>query len=209
MKSFERLMQSFRRLPGIGPKQAERLTTHVLRMPSADADAFAQALREARARVKPCAECLDFTESERCRLCSDPGRDRNRICVVEQPADVAALERSRAYRGLYHVLHGRLSPLHGIGPEGIRIDELMRRVESDGSTLREVVLATDPDTEGEATALYLAGRLRDSGVRVTRIAQGVPLGGHLDYMDEQTLSCALRSRREFSETGEPVSAEEL
>jgi recombination protein RecR len=206
MKSFDRLLMAFRRLPGIGPKQAERLATHVLRMPSTDADAFASALREARARVRPCADCLDFTEGERCRLCLDPGRDGAILCVVEQPADVAALERSRAYRGLYHVLHGRLSPLHGIGPESIRVAELMSRLEK--GKFNEVVLATDPDTEGEATALYLAKRLEGTGVRVTRIAQGVPLGGHLDYMDEQTLSCALRSRRDFSGSGEPVPAEE-
>lgn len=207
MKSFNRLVLSFRRLPGIGPKQAERLATHVLRMPVADADAFAGAVREARARVRPCADCLDFTESERCRLCIDPGRDRKKLCVVEQPVDVAALERSQAYRGLYHVLHGRLSPLHGIGPEGIRAAELLARVGNPENEIEEVVLATDPDTEGEATALYLAGRLERAGLKVTRIAQGVPMGGHLDYMDEQTLSCALKSRRAFSGSGEPTAEE--
>ena len=209
MKSFNRLVLSFRRLPGIGPKQAERLATHILRMPSSDADAFAGAVREARSKVRPCVDCLDFTEGEQCKLCIDPGRDRSKLCVVEQPADLAALERSLAFKGVYHVLHGRLSPLHGIGPEGIRVAELMARIANPKNNFKEVVLATDPDTEGEATALYLAKRLEETGLRVTRIAQGVPMGGHLDYMDEQTLSCALKSRRVFTASGEPVSAEEL
>jgi len=177
-------------------------------MPSGDADLFASAVREARAKVRPCTDCFDFTEGERCRLCIDPGRDRHILCVVEQPTDLAALERSQAFHGLYHVLHGRLSPLHGIGPEGIRVAELMARLENPESEFKEVVLATDPDTEGEATALYLAKRLEGTGLRVTRIAQGVPMGGHLDYMDEQTLSYALKGRRAFSATGEPVPAEE-
>lgn len=199
MKSFEKLVQSLKRLPGIGPKQAERLATYIVRAPASEAERLAVALREARAKVRACRTCLNYTESEECRLCTDPGRDRTLICVVEQPADVNAIERSRSFNGVYHVLHGRLSPLHGVGPEGIRVEELLRRVKN-GERIREVVLATDPDTEGEATALYLAGQLKDLPVRVTRIAQGVPLGGHLGYMDEATISCALKSRREF--TGE-------
>ena len=199
MKSFERLVQRFRRLPGIGPKQAERLAIHVLRSPAAEAEALAEALREAKEKVHPCSECLDYTEAEVCRLCGDPARDRGLICVVEQPADVSAIERSRSYQGLYHVLHGRISPLHGVGPEGIRIRELLDRIGKAEGGVREVILATDPDTEGEATALYLVRVLKGLSVRVTRIAQGVPMGGHLDYMDEQTLSCALRTRRDYAE----------
>ncbi|MEE8424948.1 MAG: recombination mediator RecR [Elusimicrobiota bacterium] len=199
MKSFEKLVQSLKRLPGIGPKQAERLATHIVRAPVSEAERLASALREARSKVRACRICLNYTESEECRLCADPGRDRSFICVVEQPADVNAIERSQSFNGVYHVLHGRLSPLHGVGPEGIRVPELIARVKN-GERIREVLLATDPDTEGEATALYLAGLLKDLPVRVTRIAQGVPMGAHLDYMDEATISCALKSRREF--TGE-------
>jgi recombination protein RecR len=197
MKSFERLVGSLKRLPGVGPKQAERMATYMLRAPASESETLAQALRQARSKVRPCKTCLDYTEDDECRLCSDPGRDRNILCVVEQPADVAAIERSRSFSGLYHVLHGRLSPLHGVGPDSIRIGELLRRLDN-GSKVGEVILATNPDTEGEATALYLAGRLKDLDIRVSRIAQGVPMGGHLDYMDEQTLSCALTTRREFS-----------
>lgn len=196
MKSFDRLVQCLRRLPGIGPKQAQRLAVHLVRAPVSEVEALAQALREAKAKVRACAVCQDYTEGELCRICEDPGRDASVLCVVEQPADVAALERSRGFSGLYHVLHGRLSPLHGVGPEQLRVGELLARLKGDG--VREVILATDPDTEGEATALYLASLLKELPVRLTRIAQGVPMGGHLDYMDEQTLSCALKARREFS-----------
>lgn len=196
MKSLDRLVAALRRLPGIGPKQAERLAIHLLRVPAAEGEALAQAIREAKARVRTCSSCLDYTEAERCSLCEDPGRDRAILCVVEQPADVTAIERSRSFRGLYHVLHGQLSPLHGVGPDALRVAELVERAR--GAGVREVILATDPDTEGEATALYLASVLRSLPLKVTRIAQGVPLGGDLDYMDEQTLSCALNSRREVN-----------
>jgi len=196
LKSFEKLVQRFKRLPGIGPKQAERLAVHILRAPSSEAEALAAALREAKAKVRPCSICLNYTESDVCRICGDPGRETSQVCVVEQPADMTAIERSRSFEGLYHVLHGRISPIHGVGPEGICIKELLGRVRK--GDISEVILATDPDTEGEATALYLARALKDLPVKVTRIAQGVPLGGHLDYMDEQTLSCALRTRRDFS-----------
>ncbi|MFH1726675.1 MAG: recombination mediator RecR [Elusimicrobiota bacterium] len=198
MKSFERLVRSFKRLPGIGPKQAERLAVHLLGAPSSEAEALAEAIREAKAKIRSCPVCFDYTENETCRLCADPGRDPSQLCVVEQPADVAAIERSRSYSGLYHVLHGKISPLHGVGPEGIRVREFLTRLGRAGSKVSEVILATDPDTEGEATALYLARELKAFSVRVTRIAQGVPLGGHLDYMDERTLFCALRARRDFT-----------
>lgn len=196
MKSFDKLTAALRRLPGVGPKQAERLALHLVRAPASESEALSAALREAKSRVRSCSVCLDYTESDTCRLCSDPGRDHSVICVVEQPTHVAALERSRSFTGVYHVLHGRLSPLGGLGPESLRTGELETRLKAGGVT--EVVLATDPDTEGEATALFLAQILKAYPVRLTRIAQGVPMGGHLDYLDEQTVSCAMTARREFT-----------
>lgn len=195
MKSFERLTAALKRLPGVGPKQAERFALHLLRAPRAETENLVEALREAKAAMRLCARCGDFTDREVCRLCSDPARDAGLICVVEEPQDAAAIERSRSFKGHYHVLHGALSPLDGVGPERIKARELLERVRAGG--VREVVLATDPDTEGEATALYLAEALHALGVKVTRIAHGVPLGGDLDYLDERTLSHALSGRREF------------
>ena len=194
MKSFERLIGALKRLPGVGPKQAERFAIHLLRAPRSEVEGLVEALREAKAAMRLCARCGDYTDREVCRLCSDPARDAAILCVVEEPQDVAALERSRAFKGLYHVLHGSLSPLDGIGPDRIKARELVERVK-DGA-VREVILATDPDTEGEATALYLAQLLKPFAVKVTRIAHGVPLGGDLDYLDERTLSHALSGRRE-------------
>jgi recombination protein RecR len=197
MRSFERLISCLKRFPGVGPKQAERLAIHVLRAPRSEAEALAEALLRAKEKMKSCRTCLNYTEEAECRICGDPGRDASLLCVVEQPADVAALERSQGFRGMYHVLHGRLSPLRGVGPENIKIDELVKRLGNE-SKISEVILATDPDTDGEATALYLADTLKGLPVRVTRIAQGIPMGGHLDYMDEQTLSTAMKTRRDFS-----------
>lgn len=199
MKSFQRLVCALKRLPGIGPKQAERLVLFLLRAPESESEALITALREARARIQPCRRCWNFAEGELCSLCADPDRDQRLICVVEEPQDVAALERSGGYKGLYHVLHGSLSPLDGIGPERLRIRELLRRLEEAPGVVIEVILATDPDTEGEATAIYLSRLLKPhAGVRTTRIAHGVPLGGDLDYIDERTLSHALAGRREVS-----------
>ncbi|MBI4371613.1 MAG: recombination protein RecR [Elusimicrobia bacterium] len=195
MKNVERLVAALKRLPGVGPKQSERLAIHLLRAPRGEVENLTEALREAKASVRLCSRCGDFTEREFCRLCADPARDAGLICVVEEPQDVAALERTRAFRGLYHVLHGALSPLEGLGPERLRARELIERVRAGG--VREVVLATDPDTEGEATALYLAQLLKPLAAKITRIAHGVPLGGDLDYLDERTLSHALTGRREF------------
>ncbi|MBI3553840.1 MAG: recombination protein RecR [Elusimicrobia bacterium] len=197
MKSFSKLIASLKRLPGIGPKQAERLAVFLLRAPDFETDGLVAALREAKAAIRPCRQCFDFTESDLCRLCSDPDRDRGLLCVVSETQDVTAIERSRGYKGLYHVLHGALSPLEGIGPEALRVRELLDRVGRAGATLREVVLATDPDAEGEATALYLSQKLKGGGsFKVTRIAHGVPMGGDLDYIDERTLSHALAGRTE-------------
>ena len=197
MKSVDRLAAALKRLPGIGPKQAERLTIYLLRAPRTEVENLVEALREAKAAVRPCACCGDFTDREMCRLCSDPTRDRSAICVVSEPQDLAALERTGVFRGLYHVLHGALSPLDGIGPDRIKARELIERVRASAGAVREVVIATDPDTEGEATGFYLARQLQPFAVKVTRIAHGVPLGGDLDYIDERTLSHALSGRREF------------
>ena len=197
MKSFDKLIASLRRLPGVGPKQAERLALYLLRASESETGAFVEALRQAKARVRTCSVCCNYAESEVCALCGDPGRDDGLLCVVEEPADVAALERSRGFRGRYHVLHGALSPLEGVGPESLRVRELLDRLRGPASRVSEVILATDLDSEGEATALYLAQALKEFPVKVTRIAQGVPLGGDLDYIDEKTLSCALSARREF------------
>lgn len=197
MTSAERLAAALKRLPGVGPKQAERLTLHLLRSARGEVENLAHALLEAKAAVRFCARCGDFTEREFCRLCGDPSRDQALLCVVEEPQDVAAFERSRAFKGLYHVLHGSLSPLDGVGPERIRIGELLERLRSAPAPVREVVIATDPDTEGEVTALHLGQILKPFAVKVTRIAHGVPMGGDLDYMDERTLSHALIGRREL------------
>ncbi len=196
MKTFDRLVGRFKRFPGVGPKQAERMAIHALRASTAEVEELVAALRDVRSRVRGCPQCWDFTDRELCEICADEGRDRGVVCVVEEPQDVAAIERSRSYRGLYHVLHGCLSPIDGIGPESLRVSELLARVNDPARGVREVILATDADTEGEATALYLAQELRRPQLKMSRIAQGVPLGGDLDYIDERTLAHALSGRRE-------------
>lgn len=198
MKTFQKLVAALKRLPGIGPKQAERLALFLLRAPEFETENLIAALRQAKAALKPCEVCCDYSEGRICRICDDPGRDRSLICVVEEPQDVAAIERSRSYRGLYHVLHGALSPLEGIGPDMIRVKELLARLKTSATPVAEAILATDPDTEGEATALYLSQLLKPLGIKTTRIAQGVPLGGDLDYIDEGTLAHAVSGRRAFS-----------
>jgi recombination protein RecR len=202
MKSFDRLVAGLKRLPGVGPKQAERLALYLVRSPEQESENLVSALREAKAGIRPCKVCQDFTEAAICRICSDDSRDKKLICVVEEPQDVAAFERSRGFKGVYHVLHGALSPLDGIGPDRIKVRELLERVRglNGSASASEVILATDPDTEGEATALYLVQLLRPLGIRVTRIAHGVPLGGDLDYIDERTLSHALSGRRDMEGT---------
>jgi recombination protein RecR len=197
VKSVERLISALKRLPGIGPKQAERLTIHILRTPRTEIENLIEALREAKAAMRYCSRCFDLTDKDVCRICSDPSRDQSGICVVEEPQDVAALDRTHAFKGLYHVLHGSLAPLDGVGPDRIKSRELVERVRASNGGVKEVVIATDPDTDGEATALYLAQILKPFPVKVTRIAHGVPLGGDLDYIDERTLSHALSGRREF------------
>ncbi len=193
-KSFERLTAAFERLPGIGAKGAARIAYHLLRASPEEAEAFSAAVLSARAAVRRCGTCNMLTEENPCAICSDPSRDPSILCVVEDPADVAVVERTREFRGRYHVLWGALSPLRGIGPEEIEIEGLLARV---NDTVREVVVATDPNVEGEATALYLARILRDRNVSVTRIAFGLPVGGDLEYADEVTMARSLLNRREI------------
>ena len=192
--SVDNLVAQLTRLPGIGSRTAQRLAFHLLQVSKTEANALADAIRDVKERVRFCKECGNLTEEELCAICLDARRDRTIICVVEQPVDVLSLERTAEYRGLYHVLGGALSPLDGVEPEHLRVDELLRRVERDG--VQEVVLATNPNMTGEATAAYLAGRLRDR-VRVTRLASDLPVGGDLEYADEVTLGRALTGRREM------------
>ncbi|MDY2970975.1 MAG: recombination mediator RecR [Butyricicoccus pullicaecorum] len=191
----ERLIEEFARLPGIGQKTAQRLAFHVLDMPKEDAQRFADAIMQAKSTVFTCKVCQNLTDSEICPICSNPNRDPGVICVVADPRDVLAFERTREYNGLYHVLHGVISPMNHIGPDDIRIRELLQRVAD--TDVREVIIATNPDTEGEATAMYLARLLKPFGVAVTRLAYGIPVGGHLEYIDEVTLMRALEGRREI------------
>jgi recombination protein RecR len=191
---LENLVAQLTRLPGVGTRTAHRLAFHLLRVPSEEGLALADAIREAKERIGFCRECGNLTEEELCPICQDARRDRTVICVVEQPADLVSLERTREYRGLYHVLGGALSPIDGVEPAHLRIDELVRRVERDG--VEEVVLATNPTLTGEATATFIADRLRGN-VRVTRLASGLPVGSDLEYADEVTLGRALSGRRDM------------
>jgi recombination protein RecR len=192
--SVENLVAQLTRLPGVGQRTAQRLAFHLLRTPKEEALALAAAIEEVKERVRFCRECGNLTEEEVCAICLDARRDRALICVVEQPVDLISVERTAEYRGLYHVLGGALSPIDGVEPSDLRIDELLGRVERNG--IEEVVLATNPNMTGEATAAYLADRLRGR-VRVTRLASGLPVGGDLEYADEVTLGRALSGRREM------------
>ncbi|MBS5144588.1 MAG: recombination mediator RecR [Butyricicoccus pullicaecorum] len=191
----ERLIEEFARLPGIGQKTAQRLAFFVLDMPKEDAQRFADAIMQAKSTVFTCKVCQNLTDSEVCPICSNPNRDAGVICVVTDPRDVLAFERTREFNGLYHVLHGVISPMNHVGPDDIRIRELLQRVAD--TDVREVIIATNPDTEGEATAMYLARLLKPFGVAVSRLAYGIPVGGHLEYVDEVTLMRALEGRREI------------
>jgi recombination protein RecR len=193
-----RLIESFARLPGIGPKTAQRLTYHLLRAPETEARTLAAALIAVREQVVFCERCFNISDRPICSICSEPGRDQARLCVVEEPLDVLALERTGEFKGLYHVLHGAISPIDGIGPDRLKIPQLIDRVEEAdraGERFEEVVLATNPTLEGEATAMYLAERLERHVGSVTRIARGIPVGGDLEYADEVTLIRALQGRR--------------
>jgi recombination protein RecR len=193
-----RLIEAFSRLPGIGPKTAQRLTYHLLRAPDAEARTLARALVAVRDEVVFCDRCFNISDAPLCPLCRDPGRDDGRMCVVEEPLDVLAIERTGEFRGRYHVLHGAISPIDGIGPERLRIRELLARVDeaaADGARIEEVILATNPTLEGEATAMYLAERLAGHVSLVSRIARGLPVGGDLEYADDVTLIRSLQGRR--------------
>lgn len=189
-----RLIDELSRLPGIGPKTAQRLTFYILKMPKDRVANLVQAISDAKESIVYCSVCGNFTDVDPCSICSAPHRDKSTIMVVEEPKDVVAMEKTRDYRGLYHVLHGVISPLEGIGPDDIRIKELLSRV---SSGVKEIIIATNPDVEGEATALYIARLLKPLGIKVTRIAHGIPVGGDLDYADEITLAKALEGRREI------------
>ncbi|MFH1141130.1 MAG: recombination mediator RecR [Chloroflexota bacterium] len=190
-----RLIEEFHKLPGIGPKSAQRLTYHLVRMPAEEARALAEAILAVKERIILCSQCQNLTEVDPCPICTDPSRDRSILCVVEEPLDVLALERTRCYQGLYHVLHGAISPINGIGPEELKIREILERLR-DG-VVQEVVMATNPNLEGEATAMYIQRLVSPLVKRVTRLARGLPVGGDLEYADQMTLTRAMQGRQEF------------
>jgi recombination protein RecR len=190
-----RLIEALQRLPGIGPKTAQRLAFFLLKRPADEVGELSVALTELKTRIIHCTRCFNVTEEDLCRICRDPARDSRSLCVVEEPNDLLALERTGEFKGRYHVLLGALSPLDGIGPEDIKVRELLVRL--DGEQVDEVILATNPSVEGEATAIYLAKLMKPLGVRITRIARGLPVGGDLEYADEVTLSKALEGRKEM------------
>lgn len=192
---LDRLTEQFRRLPGIGIKTARKLAYYMVQQPPEQIDAFIAAIRNAKEVMRFCSICCNLASQDPCPICTDSKRDHSIICVVETPQDVMAIERSGDYRGLYHVLHGALSPLDGIGVEDLRIKELLQRLSD--PDVEEIILATDPDVEGEATALYLSRLLKATGIRVTRIARGLPMGGDIEYADEATLAGAVANRREM------------
>ena len=191
--SLDRLVELIARLPGLGRKSAARLALYILQQSEEDAGNLAQAILDVKSKIRLCHSCSNFTEEEYCSLCRDPRRDKGMICVVETPGDVMRLEKTGSFRGLYHVLGGALSPLEGIGPEDLRIAALFDRL-SNGTAIREIILATNPTTDGDATALYLARELRERGITVSRIARGVPIGAELEHVDEVTLASALEAR---------------
>lgn len=192
---LEKLIEQFQRLPGVGHKSAQRMAFYVLSMTDEHAGELAQAILDAKRTIRTCSVCQNLTEGEICPICSDKSRDSSVICVVSDPKDLLAIERTREYHGLYHVLHGVISPLSGIGPEDIRAKELLRRLAD--TEVHEIIMATNPDTEGETTAMYLTRLLRPFEVRITRLAYGIPAGGHLEYSDEITLTRALEGRRDI------------
>jgi len=193
--SLTRLIEQFARLPGVGPKTAQRLAFHVLNMPREQTEEFARTLLEVKEQITTCPQCCNLTDVVPCRICGDETRDRRLICVVEEAQDVLAIEKTREYKGLYHVLQGAISPMEGKGPDDLRIKELLQRLA--GSDVQEVIVATNPDIEGETTALYLAKLLKAAGIQVTRIAHGLPVGGDLENADTATLTRAITGRREI------------
>jgi recombination protein RecR len=190
-----RLIDELKKLPGVGNKSAQRLAFHILRSSEDDATLLAEAVRDVKAKLRLCSICNNITEVDPCAYCSNPTRNQQLICVVEEPTNISSIEKTRNFNGVYHVLHGTLSPLHGVGPEHLRINNLLKRVEN--GPVEEVILATNPTVEGEATATYLSKILKSEGVKVTRIATGVPVGSDIEYADEVTMQKAMDGRREF------------
>ncbi|MDX6306327.1 MAG: recombination protein RecR [Blastocatellia bacterium] len=195
-----KLIDEFKRLPSIGQKSAQRLAFHILRVPEAEVERLVEALREVKQRISECSICNNLTDINPCRFCSLPSRDHSMLCIVEQPYDLVAVEKTRSYKGLYHVLHGSLSPIRGMRPSDLRLDNLLPRLKpenNDGVEVQEVILATNPNTEGEATANYISRLLKPLGLRVTRLAMGMPVGSDLEYVDEVTMDKALTNRHEM------------
>lgn len=194
-KPIANLIEEFARLPGIGPKTAQRIAFYVISMPKDNVSRFAEALLDARGKIRYCSLCGNLTDEDPCKICSSRERDITTICVVENPRDIVAMERTREYKGLYHVLHGAISPMDNIGPDDIKIKELLGRLKD--NIVKEIILATNPNVEGEATAMYISKLLKPFNIKVTRIAHGVPVGGDLEYADEVTLTKALEGRKEI------------
>ncbi len=190
-----RLLEALEKLPGVGPRSAERMAFYLLRVPKEQAQQMAQAILDVKEQLRFCEICFNLSEEPRCQICQDPARDPSVLCIVEEPKDVLSIEKTGAHRGLYHVLLGAIAPLDGIGPELLKMDELMRRL-SDG-VVQEVIIATDADKDGETTAAYLSKLIRPRGLKITRIASGIPVGSHLEYADQATLARALEGRREL------------
>lgn len=194
MKALEKIIGVFRKFPGVGPKQAERFALYVVRASAPEIENLVEALRAVKASVKYCPECWNYAEGGLCAVCADQSRDRSVICAVERPQDLAAIEKAKSFSGVYHVLHGAVSPAAGVLPEHIKLKELLERVRASGGGVKELIIATNPDADGEATAMYLTRLLKPYVEKITRIAYGVPLGGDIDYMDEVTLGYALKGR---------------
>ena len=194
--ALQKLIDELGKLPGVGPKSAQRIAFHLIKLPEQDALSLANAIQEAKQKVRFCETCFNMSDEVICEICSDTQRDSSLVCVVEEPRDIVALERTREYKGLYHVLQGAINPIDGIGPEQLKIRELLERLK--GNTLQEVILCTNPNIEGEATAMYLARLIEPLGIQVSRIASGLPVGGDLEYADELTLGRALEGRRKIT-----------
>ena len=194
MKSLDKIITLFRKFPGVGPKQAERFALYVIKTPAGQIEELVESLRAVKNSVRHCSVCENYAEDELCPVCADTSRDRSVICVVTQPQDVAAKEKTKTFNGVYHVLHGSISPMDGVNSEGLKLGELLKRVRASKGAVRELIIATNPDTEGETTAIYLTRILKESVPSITRIACGVPLGGDINYMDEVTLGYALKGR---------------
>jgi len=194
MQSLDRLIRALRRLPGVGPRQAERFASYLLRSPQGEVEELSDAIMGLKQGVRLCRICHAYSENEICSICADEDRDAGTICVVEDPQDIEAIEKTGVFKGVYHVLHGAISPMEGRGAQQVKVKELLTRINSSPVAIKEVILATDPDAEGETTALYLADLLRGMVGRITRIGYGVPLGGDIDYMDEMTLGYSLKGR---------------